>query len=309
LSSGKPTNIAASVRQKLLNLARDTSRPFSEVLQFYAMERFLYRVSVSEYKDKLILKGALMLIAWQAPSSRPTTDLDFLGKLSNDPGSVADMIRAICKTTVEDDGLVFDSASVTAESITEDADYMGIRVRLTGKLENARVTMQLDIGFGDILIAAPEKIEYPTLLGMPKPVISGYSRESSIAEKLEAMVKLGMANSRMKDFYDIWFLSCWFEFEGAVLVEAISATFDKRGTALSESPVVFSTDFVESPQKQTQWSAFISKNGLTDAPPTIKEVVAEIKSFLKPVIEAIIGHQSAPRVWSAKTKWNLPSKR
>ncbi len=307
MRNGEPTNIAVSVRQKLLNLARDTGRPFSEVLQFYSMERFLYRVSVSEYQGKLILKGALMLIAWQAPSSRPTTDIDFLGKLSNDPVAVAEMIRIICNIVVEDDGIVFDPASVAAESITEDADYQGIRVRFTGKLDNARVTMQLDIGFGDILIYAPEKIEYPTLLRMAKPIISGYSRESSIAEKLEAMVKLGIANSRMKDFYDIWFLSCWFDFEGAALFEAISATFDTRGTAISKSLVVFSADFVENQQKQIQWSAFINKNGLKDAPLTFKEVVDKIHLFLGPVIEAIIGRESALQVWSANTKWNLPS--
>ena len=308
MSRGKPTNIAASIRQKLLNLARDTGRPFSEVLQFYAMERFLYRLSVSEHKDKLILKGALMLIAWQAPSARPTTDLDFLGKVSNDPETVANMIRAICKMAVEDDGLVFDPASIKAESITEDADYRGIRVRFTGKLDAARVTMQLDIGFGDILIPAPKELEYPTLLGTPKPVISGYSRESSIAEKLEAMVTLGMANSRMKDFYDIWYLSRWFEFEGAVLLEAVSATFDRRGTALSKCPIVFSDDFVENSQKQTQWSAFISKNGLDEAPATLKEVAGEIDVFLRPIIEAILDHQSGLQVWSAEAKWHLSGK-
>ena len=167
--------------------------------------------------------------------------------------------------------------------------------------------MQLDIGFGDILIPAPEKIGYPTLLGMPKPVVSGYSRESAIAEKLEAMVKLGMANSRMKDFYDIWFLSRWFEFESAVLIEAISATFDKRGTSLSHSPVVFSTDFVESMEKQTQWSAFISKNGLMAAPPTIKEAIADIQVFLQPVMRAIADHEPASQVWSGNAKWHLPS--
>jgi hypothetical protein len=123
------------------------------------------------------------------------------------------------------------------------------------------------------------------------------------------MVKLGMVNSRMKDFYDIWFLSRWFEFKGAVLLEAISATFDRRGTALSRYPIVFSKDFVENPQKQIQWSAFISKNGLTDAPPTLKEVAGEIRMFLKPVIEAIIDHQSVPQVWSAEAKWHLPGKR
>lgn len=309
MSSGKPTNIAASVRQKLLNLAHDTGRPFNAVLQFYAMERFLYRLSVSEHKDKLILKGALMLIAWQAPSVRPTTDLDFLGRLSNDPPTVADMIRTICSLGVEDDGLVFDPASIKAESITEDADYRGIRVRFTGKLDAARVTMQLDIGFGDILIPAPERVEYPTLLEMPKPVICGYSRESSIAEKLEAMMKLGMANSRMKDFYDIWYLSRWFEFEGAVLLRAISATFDRRSTDLSKSPIVFSREFGESSQKQSQWSAFISKNGLDGAPATLKEVAGEIRVFLGPVIEAIIDHQSLSKVWSAKAKWRLPGGR
>jgi predicted nucleotidyltransferase component of viral defense system len=309
VSSGKPTNIAASVRQKLLNLARDTGRQFNEVLQFYAMERFLYRLSVSEHKDKLILKGALMLIAWQAPSARPTTDLDFLGRLSSDPLTAADMIRAICKLEVEDDGLMFDPASIKAESITEDADYRGIRVRFTGKLDAARVRMQLDIGIGDILIPASETIEYPTLLGTPKPVISGYSRESSIAEKLEAMVKLGMANSRMKDFYDIWYLSRWFGFDGAVLAKAISATFERRGTDLSKSPIVFSREFGENSQKQRQWEAFTSKNGLDEAPAALMEVAGEIRVFLGPVIEAIIDHQSISKVWSAKAKWHLPGKR
>ena len=190
MSKEKPTNVAASIRQKLLNLSHSQGRPFDEVLQFYAMERFLYRISLSNYNDKLILKGALMLIAWEAPSSRPTADLDFLGRHASDPVAIAALVKDICSVVVEDDGLTFNPESVSAKPITEDADYQGVRVQFRGMLENARISMQLDIGFGDILVPGPLTVDYPTLLNMPKPVISGYSRESSKAEKQKAKVKL-----------------------------------------------------------------------------------------------------------------------
>jgi predicted nucleotidyltransferase component of viral defense system len=298
-------NVAASVRQRLLNLAYESGRPFNEILQFYAMERFLYRLSVSEHKKKLILKGALMLVAWQAPSSRPTTDIDFLGKFSNSPEIIMLMVQDICETSVEDDGIVFNTDSISAESIDEDADYRGIRVRFTGKLDTARVVMQLDIGFGDILIPKAEMLKYPTLLNMPQPILKSYSRESSVAEKLEAMVKLGVANSRMKDFYDTWYLSHWFEFDGSILANAILATFKRRGTPLIDLPAVFTSDFTGNTQKQIQWKAFIEKNRLKDAPLTINEVVGEIQSFISPILTALIKKSQVQILWSAvNLKWN-----
>lgn len=303
MSKEKPTNVAASIRQKLLNLSHSQGRPFDEVLQFYAMERFLYRISLSEHKNQLILKGALMLIAWQAPSSRPTADLDFLGRHANDPEAVAAMVKEICSEVVEDDGLTFSPESIIAEFITEDADYKGVRVRFMGNLENARIPMQLDIGFGDILLPGPLTMDYPTLLNLPKPVIYGYSRESSIAEKLEAMVKLGIANSRMKDFYDIWYLSRWFDFDSTDLAKAITATFNRRGTKLSQPTMIFSAEFIENTQKQLQWSAFVKKSRLAGAPATIGHVVQELKRFLVPIIDAVVSGESVRESWSPTDGW------
>jgi predicted nucleotidyltransferase component of viral defense system len=197
-----PKNIAASVRQRLLMMARETSRPFNELLQYFAMERFLYRLSKSRYADNFVLKGALMLTVWEAPLTRPTMDIDLLGRIDNSIETIADLTREICRQEVELDGIDFDAATVEPERIAEDADYEGIRVRFRGSLDTARIVIQLDIGFGDTVIPSPEPVSYPTLLDLPAPHIRGYSRESTIAEKFEAMVKLGILNSRMKDFYD-----------------------------------------------------------------------------------------------------------
>jgi predicted nucleotidyltransferase component of viral defense system len=227
-----PRNTAASVRQRLLNRARSDQRPFNELLQYYAIERFLYRLSRSEHADRFILKGALMLQAWRSPELRPTMDIDFLGKTSNEEVSIAEKIRDILFTAVESDGLDFDPATIQTERITEDADYEGIRVLFRGVLDSARVNMQIDIGFGDVVYPGPEESDLPTLLDNPAPRLLCYSRESVIAEKFEAMVKLGELNSRMKDFYDIWLLSRQFNFAGNSLAEAIRLTFERRGTVV-----------------------------------------------------------------------------
>lgn len=303
MSQKKPSQVAASVRQRLLNLKTQTGRPFGELLQFYAMERFLYRLSRSSHREKLILKGALMMVVWQSPSSRPTMDIDFLGKLSNDEQATVAVIRDICSTQVEDDGVVFDPSTVVAEFIIEEADYRGLRVRFTGTLTEAQITMQLDIGFGDILIPKPEQIEYPTLLDQPHPILIGYTMESTIAEKLEAMVKLGIANSRMKDFYDIWLLSRQFDFDGAVLSLAIRETFKNRGTAIALPVFVFSPEFSENAQKQQQWKAYVDKNRLQDAPSTIQEALDQIRLFLHPIVIAIATNSSFSLNWKPSQGW------
>ena len=223
-----PKNIAASVRQRLLIKARETGRPFSELLQYFAMERFLYRLSKSRYKDNFVLKGALMLTVWEAPLTRPTMDIDLLGRIDNSIETIVEVTREICRQEVEPDGIDFDIATVEAERIAEGADYEGIRVRFRGSLDTARIVMQLDIGFGDIVIPSPEPTNCPTLLDLPAPRLRGYSRESTIAEKFEAMVKLGILNSRMKDFFDIWLMLHQFDFEGPILAEAISKTFSAQ---------------------------------------------------------------------------------
>ncbi len=208
-----PQNISASVRQRLLNRSKADNRSFNELLQYYAMERFLYRLSLSEHAQHYILKGALMFRTWNSPEFRPTMDIDLLGKTRNEEGNITSQIRDILAVQVEPDGLIFDADSIRAERITEDADYEGIRVRFRGALDTAKISMQIDIGFGDPVYPQPEKAELSCMLDSPAPSLLCYSRESAIAEKIEAMIKLGTLNSRMKDFYDIWLLSRHFQFD------------------------------------------------------------------------------------------------
>jgi hypothetical protein len=247
------------------------------------MERFLYRLSRSPYANKFVLKGALMLIVWEAPLSRPTMDIDLLGRIDNSIKTIVEVIREICRQEVEPDGIAFNVATIEAERIAEDADYEGIRVRFRGSLDTARFIIQLDIGFGDIVIPSPESMNYPTLLDLPAPRLRGYSRESTIAEKFEAMVKLGILNSRMKDFFDIWLMLHQFDFEGPILAEAISKTFSTRGTNIQAKPIALARAFGEDPEKTAQWRGFIRKNRLKDVPQNFAEVITAIAAFLTPI--------------------------
>jgi len=181
-------NIEHSVHQRLLNRARKENRPFDELLQYFAMERFLYRLSKSRYKDNFILKGALLLTVWETPVTRPTRDIDFLGITDNSVENIITIVKEICRTEVERDGIEFDESTVTGERITEDADYEGVRILLGGSLGRASITLHLDVGFGDLIIPEAEDIHYSSMLGFPAPILRGYSKESTIAEKFEAMV-------------------------------------------------------------------------------------------------------------------------
>lgn len=277
---------AASVRQRLLNIARDKNRPFNEVLQYFAMERFLYRLGISDHGGKFILKGALMLVAWDAPVARSTKDIDLLGRMANDIEDVVDAIKSACSTEAIPDGLRFDEKSVIGERIAEDAGYEGVRVRFRGTLGNARITMQVDVGFGDAVVPGPTEVNYPTILDLPAPRLSGYSRESAIAEKFEAMVKLGVLNSRMRDFFDVWLLSRHFEFDGRTLSDAIRETFTRRGTELPESPVALAVVFSDDPGKVSQWRAFVRKIRIPAIPESLGDVVAQIALFLGPIAYA-----------------------
>ncbi|MFH1537614.1 MAG: nucleotidyl transferase AbiEii/AbiGii toxin family protein, partial [bacterium] len=259
-------DVAASVRQRLQNRSRETGRPFNEALQYYAMERFLYRLSRSAYSEKFVLKGALMLTVWKSPISRPTMDIDLLGRLENDLDKIVGVIKDVCVQDVESDGLVFEPNSMKAERITEAAEYEGVRVRFRGHLGNVRVVMQLDIGFGDIVVPSIARVEYPTMLDMPAPRLLGYSRESTVAEKFEAMAKLGARNSRMKDFFDIWLLSRQFDFDGNALAEAVKKTFASRGTTVPSHPFAFVDEMKADPTKETQWRGFIRKSRIENAP-------------------------------------------
>jgi len=298
-------NVGASVRQRLLNKARETGRPFSELLQYFAMERFLYRLSKSEYADKFVLKGALMLTAWNAPLLRPTMDIDLLGRTGNDIGAIAAIVRQICAGHVEpDDGIVFDPATVQGERIAEAAEYEGIRVRFRATLDGARVQMQLDIGFGDVVVPAAVATDYPTILDLPAPHLLAYSKETAVAEKFEAMVKLGELNSRMKDFFDVWLLSRSFDFDGPRLSEAIAKTFERRGTVLPiGEPVALTAEFSGNAQKQAQWAGFIRRMKLRDVP-ALAEIVDRLRTFLMPPIRAASTGEDFRLHWDgARREW------
>jgi hypothetical protein len=297
-------NIPASVRQQLLNKARAEERPFFEILQYYAMERFLYRLTKSVHADRFVLKGALLLQAWHAPTIRPTMDIDLLGCTSSDPEKIRSQIQEILSTDVEADGLRFDAGSIQIEPITDSTEYTGQRVVIRGTLGTARIRLQLDIGFGDVVYPAAIHVKLPSILQTQQVQILGYSRDSTVAEKLDAMFRLGIVNSRMKDFYDIWILSRLFDFEGSSLLEAVRLTINRRGTKIAGEPVIFTPKFKT--EKQPQWTAFLKRISDTTAPRDFAEIIGQLHEFLQPVIDALNDEKPLARKWVAPGRWHSP---
>ena len=296
-------NITASVHQRLLNKAKESSRPFNELLQYFAIERFIYRLSKSPHKDQFILKGALMFSAWCGPATRPTMDIDLLGKINNRLEVITAAIKDACLMDVEADGISFNAETVEAVRITEDAEYEGVRVRVHGNLGKARVTLQINIGFGDVIVPSPSKVSYPAILDFPAPELEGYTMESSIAEKFQAMVKLGVLNSRMKDFYDIWILSRSFDFKGEVLAEAVEKTFANRNTSITLNATVFDPSFGMDRDKNIQWQGFLRKTKLIDTPGSFEEVITVVKLFLEPLVTSIFERRAFKSIWTAPGPW------
>lgn len=297
------TNRAASVQARLRNHARATNRPLQELIQYYAMERFLYRLSTTPHRARLVLKGALMLHVWDAPLARATKDLDFLGRLENSLENLERVVQEVCVARVEPDGMVFDPTTVKTARIKEDADYAGVRVRFTGILGKARVAMQIDVGFGDVVTPGPTDVTYPVLLDFPSPTLFGYPRETVVAEKFHAMVYLGTLNSRMKDFYDVWLLARQFAFDGTLLAKAIAATFANRETAVDLTPSAFSPEFTEQASTVAQWRAFRRKLANPDCPETLAEIVPLLVAFLLPIAHACATGASFEGHWSAGGPW------
>lgn len=297
-------NIAQSAHQRLLTQAKDASRPFNELLQHYAIERFLYRLGQSKHAEKLLLKGALLLRVWKIPMARPTMDIDVLGRSAGTPEALVAILRECMTLGVEDDGMHYDPESIATEAITLDADYQGWRIRFLGFLGNARVPMQVDVGIGDVVYPAPIWIDYPVILGQPAPHLLAYTPENAIAEKYQAIVELDMANSRMKDFHDIWVLARNLDFEGERLSEAIRRTFARRKTTLPKTmPTAFTPEFYENKMKQTQWRAFLNKGLATDEGIPLADVTMLLHSFLTPPTEALISGQAFKTRWTLGGPW------
>ncbi len=306
MSAQNPKNTAASVRQRLLNRSREESQEFQLVLTRYALERLIYRLSLSSYAEKFVLKGAMLFYVWNptAGAYRPTRDLDFLMRGENSVEIVETIFRKIVETEVSPDGLVFDHESIKAAPIREDNRYGGIRVQLMAMMEKARIPLQIDIGFGDKITPGPEQIAFPSLLGQEVARLSAYPKETVIAEKLEAMVSLGEANSRMKDFYDIHFLSLHYAFDGDILRQAIAATFTGRRTAIPAGEIYpLSAEFSRNPARQRLWTAFLRRLGLKDVEPSFEIVTQQIAAFVQAPIQAANQTAEFRKKWNSATQW------
>ncbi len=281
------SNVAHSVRQRLLNRAKETGQPNDLLLVRYALERFLYRLSVSSHADRFVLKGALLFTVWGHDEHRPTRDADLLGFGANDMKSLEAAFREVCGIKFED-GIVFDAASVNAREIAEDKVYVGARVTFQAELAKARIPVQIDVGFGDAITPEPEAIEYPVLLDAPPPKLRAYPVYTVIAEKFHAMVVLGEDNSRMKDFYDLWAISQRFELDAALIAKAIVATFERRKTVLPDGrPVALRPQFAESATKQRQWEAFVRRNRLAGDGVKLVQTQEAIAGLVLPALESL----------------------
>jgi predicted nucleotidyltransferase component of viral defense system len=271
------TNIAASVRRRLLNLSQAQGSDYNALLTQYAIERFLYRLSRSELADRFVLKGALLFRVWAADLHRPTRDLDLLGFGDNTPDAVAAAVRQILTTAVPDDGLRFNPATVTAAEIREEQEYGGIRVKLIAMLGSARIPLQVDVGFGDTVVPPAKVQTFPVLLDQDAPQLRMYPPETVIAEKLETIVRFGLANSRMKDYYDLLVILRKYDPDSYELAKAIAATFKRRGTAVPKgAPTGLSDVFARDPIAQRRWPEFLRRLRIEDAPDDLGEVVKMI---------------------------------
>ncbi|HKI33410.1 MAG TPA: nucleotidyl transferase AbiEii/AbiGii toxin family protein [Gemmataceae bacterium] len=296
--------MAASVRARLRNIATTRGDDFQLVLTRYCLERLLYRLSRSAHGRVFILKGAMLFPLRLGQYHRPTHDLDLLGRGENSVERFEAVFRAVCSQPVEDDGLQFPAEAVRGERIREDQLYGGIRVHGEARLENARIPVQVDVGFGDAVTPAPAEIAYPTLLDLPAPALLAYPWETVVAEKFQAMVALGLTNSRMKDFYDLWVIARHCSFGGPLLGQALRATFERRQTPLpAVPPLALTAAFCEHADKVKQWKAFVSRSRLDASGGSLRDVAGVLREFLMPVAQAAAAGETFPKTWPAAGPW------
>lgn len=278
-----PRDMGASVRGRLMNLSRERRQPFQLLLTRYALERLLYRLSMTAYRDRFVLKGAMLMAAWFDNPFRPTQDVDFLGFGDPDPAAMLAIFREVCAARL-DDGVAFDIDALVVDHIREELEYGGLRIKTNADIGGARIRIVADIGFGDAIEPGLRELEMPVLLGQPAPRLRAYPPETVVAEKFQAMVMLGRANSRMKDFYDVWVLSRTQEFAGDRLSRAIAATFARRNTPIPvEPPDALTTAFAGDSAKQSQWNAFL--RGIEADPVPLITVIDDLAAFLMPHAE------------------------
>jgi predicted nucleotidyltransferase component of viral defense system len=298
-----PKDVGTSVRARLLRIAHEGGEDFQLVLTRYANERLLFRLASSAHSSRFVLKGAALFAVWTGKPHRATRDLDLLGY--GEPGvrPVRATFAEVLQLDVADDGVQFDLDSLRVGLIREEQEYGGVRVEVIARVTSAQVRLQVDVGFGDAITPEATVVDFPALLDFPAPRIRAYPRETVVAEKLDAIVQLGMANSRMKDFYDVAVLARDFDFEGDLLIRAIRATFERRKTSLPTTlPVALTTTFAEDPTKKTQWSGFVRKAGIRDAR-SLAETVAAVVAFIERPLRAAANGAFDGIRWRAAGPW------
>jgi len=273
--------LACSVHDLLIAHAKHVGLDPNHVLTRYALERFLYRLSCSRHADRFVLKGALLLLVWMGETLRPTRDGDFLGPDGISDEEMLDIVRAVCRQPVPDDGVTYDPETITVAAIRGDGAHGGRRIKLIARLGSGRFRLRLDVGIGDAVEPPPEWLDYPSLLDFPSPRIKAYRPETVVAEKVEAMVDRGLLNTRMKDFYDVYALADAYAFDPETLVDAVRATFRRRGTEVPDGlPVALRVE-MDNEETRARWAAFLEQNELEA--PEFAEIQARLAVLLDPV--------------------------
>jgi len=296
-------DVAASIHRRLQNLP-DLRQDFQYTLIRYAAERLLYRLSQSPHRDRFVLKGAMLFVVWIGHVPRPTKDVDLLGRGDLGIAELEEIFRGVCAIPCPEDGLTFDVASVRAQEIREGQEYGGIRVTAGATLGRAKIPIQVDVGFGDAIVPEATEAEFPTLLDLARPKLRVYPRETVVAEKLEAIIKLGIATSRMRDIYDLHVLAKQFAFPGLTLARAIRATFERRKTEVPRSlSNVLGDSFLRDAGKRAQWAAFLRRMGAEPEGPTLDEAVHIIQTFVGPPVEALAAGLAFDGTWPPSGPW------
>jgi len=307
--SNKIANLSASVNQRLLNLRDSRREDFQIILNRFGLERFLYRISKSSFADLFVLKGAFSFELWGRQFYRPTRDIDFLAFFEPSPEKIRRVFMEICRQQVEPDGLIFASDSVSVRPIRGQNDFGGFRVRLTGYLEQIRIGLQFDVSFGKQIEPKPERIKFPTILTFPAPFIFLYPKDLTVADKFHSMCKLGMLNSRIKDYYDLHQISRFCSFNGIDLEKGIKTIFDQEGSAIpSGIPDALSDIFGQMPEKRTLWRQFLSRIGRNAFPHDLRQVIEIIREFILPVARSVAEKKRIYSDWPAGGPWRPQEK-
>ncbi len=301
--SGK-TNLAASVAARLLNRAKQTGDDYQTLLTSYCLERFLYRLGVSDRRDRFVLKGAMLLRLWSERPYRATRDLDLLRRGDGAFDAIRDDLRAIVTTAAPPDAVDFDGERIRLEAIRAEDEYAGTRAALPARCGKARLVLQVDMGLGDAVWPAPQTCAYPALLDFPAPELLAYPREAVVAEKLEAMVALGDRNSRIKDFFDLHHLASRFEFDRATLAESVRRTFARRRTLIPEdAPIALTREYWENPSRPAQVRAFARRAGIAVPDDFADECARVLDAFLSPVLEDLRRGRGSAGMWPPEGPW------